>query len=213
MWCGGVVLPGGLATQGFELTEMQLQHTVDPIEVRNSRTFFCVLCSERWPERQMFLQDGIAEDHRCPNCYEPNGGKIERDLQRAAASELAAAITTRFASPARFPEWLDAITSVRVLDSFTPEPRRLTVGGSSAVLTITGSGLTATDTIVYGHAGITNAVSPLLVPVTYDSDGNAVSPYHDVLSLTVQASGAVPVGAYSLTYDDITYNGVFDVRA
>lgn len=80
------------------------------------------------------------------------------------------------------------------------------------MLTITGTHLAAADTYTYGHAGITNASSAVLTPVTYDSDGNTLAPHVDTLVLTVQASGGVPVGLYELTYEDAVYRNVFDVR-
>ena len=55
-------------------------------------------------------------------------------------------------------------------------------------------------------------LSPALTPVTYDSDGNALDPFVDVLVLTVQASLAVTVGLYALTYEGDVYQRCFDVR-
>lgn len=184
---------------------------VSPQEIAESQCWTCVVCSERWPESRMRFQDGIENDRRCPNCYEEGGGGIARDKDRAAASELAAQITEKFAAPPKFPFWFDETSSVAALLSFSPEPRRLTIGGGTQTLTITGTGLASTDTIEYGHAGITATAS--LTPVTYDSNGNAESPYVDTLVLTAQASGGVPAGLYSLTYNDVVYRNVFDVRA
>lgn len=192
---------------------MQRNYQVDLTRRRNERNYACVICFERWPETQMRVQDGIESDRRCPNHFEPNGGKIARDLDRAAAAEIASAITMEFAEPPRFPFEFDPWDDVRSLDTFSPEPRRLTIGGAAAALTITGQQLASTDAISYGHAGITNSIAPALTPVTYDSDGNALTPFRDVLVLTVQASGAVPAGLYSLTYADTIYYNVFDVRA
>jgi hypothetical protein len=187
-------------------------HYVSREELANSQCWTCVVCSERWPEKRMRFQDGIESDRRCPNCYEDGGGTIARNLDRAAAADIAARITEQYAAPPRFPGWFDETDAVVVLTTFTPEPRRLTRGGASETLTIKGSGLATTDTIEYGHAGITNASAAALTPVTYDGDGNPESPYEDTLVLTVHASGAVPVGLYSLTYNDVVYRNVFDVR-
>lgn len=192
---------------------MERHFTVDVAQRRTERNAACSICTERWPVRQIQAQDGIESDRRCPNHFEPNGGSLARDLDRAAASDISTAITMRFAEPPKFPFEFDPWDDVRVLDSFSPEPRRLTAGGAAAVLTITGSNLASNDTIVYGHAGITNSVAPALTPVTYDSDGNALTPFHDVLVLTVQASIAVPPGLYKLTYEDAVYYNIFDVRA
>ena len=161
----------------------------------------------------MRYQDGVESDHRCPNCFEPNGGPIQRELEGAAAKELAASISAKCAPPPKFPYWLDDLIAGGVITRFDPAPRRLTRGGSSATLTIYGSGLQTTDTIAYGHAGITNASAAVLTPVTYDSDGNALTPFEDVLVLTVQASGAVPLGYKTLTYNDVIHHNAFDVRA
>ncbi len=192
---------------------MDRHFTVDLAQRRNERNAACVICTERWPERLIQAQDGIESDRRCPNCFEPNGGTIARDLDRAAAAELASSITERFAAPPRFPFEFDPWSEVRVLDTFSPEPLRLTRGGAAAALTITGQQLAASDTVTYGHAGLTNSVAPALTVVTYDSDGNALTPFRDVLVLTVQASGAVPAGLYGLVYEGSTYYGVFDVRS
>jgi len=187
-------------------------HTYTREERLSGDLWTCVVCSEPWPAKRMRFQDGIESDRRCPNCYEENGGGIARDLDRAAAANLAAAITEQYAAPPIFGGWFDGTDEVCVLTEFDPEPRRLTRGGASATLTISGSGLAATDTITYGHAGITNASAASLTPVTYDSEGNPESPYEDVLVLTVQASVAVPAGLYSLVYNDVTYRNIFDVR-
>lgn len=171
----------------------------DPIEVKSSRTFYCIKCGERWPETRILHQDGVYTDRRCPNCYEPNGGEIERNRDRAAASELAGAISARFAHPAKFPFWLDDITSVSVITTFTPEPRTLTRGGAPAALVVAGNGFASDATIAYGHAGITDAVSPVITSTS--------------ITLSVQASGAVPLGYHPFTLNDILYRNVFDVRA
>lgn len=188
-------------------------HFLSPEQLRGGDNFICVKCSERWLERDIKYQDGIESDRRCPNCYEPNGGSLARDEDRARAAELAATLSAEMERPPTWPGWLDEFNDVTLLLTFAPEPRTLTAGGASAALTITGNGLATTDTITYSHAGITDAVAASLTPVTYDSDGNAESPYWDVLVLTVQASIAVPAGLYSLTYNDVTYRNVFDVRA
>lgn len=171
----------------------------------------CVVCTQRWPAKQMKFQDGIESDRRCPNCYAPNGGELARTISRARASEIAGRITEEYAAPSRFPGWFDDTTDAALI-TFSPEPRMLTRGGSSAPLTITGTNLSATDSYSYGHAGITNASVAVLTPVTYDSDGNAVTPYVDTLVLTLQVSLAVPIGLYNLTYEGALYRGVLDVR-
>jgi hypothetical protein len=171
----------------------------------------CVVCSEAYPVSQMRFQDGIEGDQRCPNDYAANGGELARDLMRAAASELAAQMTERYAAPSRFGIWLDDRTLTALID-FSARPVVLHRGGAAVALTIAGSNLAADDVIVYGHAGITDSVAPSLTPVTYGSDGNALTPFVDVLVLTVAASVAVPIGLYSMTYDDTEYRNCFDVR-
>lgn len=171
----------------------------------------CVVCGEMWLSRQIRFQDGVESDRRCPNHYAVNGGSIARDLRRAAASDLAASLTERHAEPPLFGGWFDD-TTLAALVEFSAKPLLLTRGGPAVVLTIQGTNLAADDTIVYGHAGITDSVAPALTPVTYDSDGNALTPFVDVLVLTVQASVAVPVGLYALTYEGDVYQRCFDVR-
>lgn len=184
------------------------------VELRKTvRNYACVICDERWPEKQMRVQDGIESDRRCPNHWEPNGGSIARDLDRAAASELAASITAKYAEPPKFPFSFDNFDACSAVSLLSPSPRRLTAGGSAAVLTITGTRLLSTDTIVYGHVGITNSIAAVLTPVTYDGNGNALTPFVDTLTLTVVASGAVPPGLYTLLYNSSIFRNVFDVRA
>jgi hypothetical protein len=181
-------------------------------QLANGNNFACVKCSERWLESEIKYQDGVESDFRCPNCYEDNGGELARDADRAAASELAALISEQHEIPPKHPGWADEFSEVCTILTFSPEPRTLTKGGASAVLTITGRNLATTDTITYGHAGITNASAASLTPVTFDSNGNTVAPHWDVLVLTVQASGAVTNGLHTLTYNDVLYRNVFDVR-
>jgi len=171
----------------------------------------CVVCGQMWPSRQVRMQDGIASDRRCPNHYARSGGELARTLKSAEASNEAARITSRYAAPPKFPGWYD-VTVLPALVEFDVRPLLLHRGGSSAVLTISGTNLTASDTLAYGHAGITNAAAPVLYPVTLDGDGNAVDPFVDILVLTVQASGGVPVGSYSLTHEGSTYSDTFSVR-
>jgi len=171
----------------------------------------CVVCGNPWLSRQMRFQDGLEDDRRCPNHFAPNGGEVARDLQRAQASEEAAAMTERYSAPPAFPGWFDE-TELPALVEFSDRPVILRRGGASVVLTIQGTNLALDDAITFGHAGITSAVSPALTPVTYDSDGNPQTPFVDILVLTVQASVAVPIGLYELAYDGNVYRDVFDVR-
>ncbi len=171
----------------------------------------CGVCATMWPARQMKFQDGIESDRRCPNHFAPQGGELARTLREAAASEKASVMTSQYAAPPKFPGWLDGTPPAGLVE-FRYRPLLLVRGGASAVLTIDGTNLATTDTITYVHAGITNAIAPALTPVTYDSDGNALTPFVDVLVLTVQASVAVPLGFHSLTYNDNEYGNVFDVR-
>lgn len=171
----------------------------------------CGVCAAMWPSKQMHFQDGIESDRRCPNHFAAKGGELARTLAQAAASEKAAAITSQYAAPPKFPGWLDG-TPPAALVEFSARPLTLVRGGPSAVLTIDGTNLATDDTIEYGHAGITDAVAPALTPVTYDGDGNALAPFVDVLVLTVQASVAVPLGFHSLTYEGSEYDATFDVR-
>lgn len=177
----------------------------------NEELWRCVICDTLWPSRQIRFQDGIESDRRCPNHYAPDGGEIARDLRRAAASELAASLTAQYAAPPLYGGWADPTTAAALL-TFSARPLRLSRGGPAVALTIEGTNLAADDEITYGHAGVTDSVAPALTPVTYDSDGNALTPFVDVLALTVQASVAVPAGLYALIYEGGTYQRCFDVR-
>src|SRR5688500_6566805 len=123
------------------MAETTKVHTLSAEELASGKNFVCVVCSERWLESDVRYQDGIESDRRCPNCFEPNGGFIARNLDRAAASDLAARLTEEHSRPPLWPGWFDETDEVAALLTFTPEPRTLTAGGAAAVLTITGTGL------------------------------------------------------------------------
>ena len=145
----------------------------------------------------MLFQDG-REDYRvCRSCHEDNGGEIARTRDRSDAASLAALLTERAARPPRFPGWRED-ADVSAISTFTPEPRALTRGGAAASLVIGGTGFASGDEIEYGHVGITNASAPVITATQ--------------VTLSVQASIAVPAGSYDLTYNDVVYRNVFDVR-
>ena len=156
------------------------------------RNFTCVLCSQRWNQDDMKLQDGQAHLRVCTHCFEENGGEFARQLDRAAASELAAALTESEARPPIHPGWFEP-SVVSAVTSFTPEPLRLTRGGVSAVMTVTGTGFQSSDVIAYS-SGISDAAARIITSTS--------------VQLTLQATLAAAVGDHSITYNDILYRRV-----
>jgi hypothetical protein len=158
------------------------------------KNFTCMRCSQRWNELDLREQDGLRV---CVHCFEVNGGEDDRQLARAAGAALAAQLTAKEARPPLYPGWADGALTPVIYD-FSVRPLRLTRGGASQVLTLTGSGFQSTDTITYGGSGITNAVAPVIASTS--------------IVLTVQASGGATLGLQTLTVAGDTYRNVFDVR-
>lgn len=140
---------------------------------------------------------GVVCDH------EPEGDSTERDLQRAYASKMAAILTAKHTGPRPGPngEIYEGIAEPveSAITVISPLPVVLIRGGVAVAVSLTGVGFTASDTIVYGATGITNATPPALVSATSRT-------------LSVQASGGMATGMYTLTFNSTLFQAVFDVR-
>jgi hypothetical protein len=159
-----------------------------------ARNFTCAKCSQRWNEGDLREQDGYRV---CIHCFEEGGGEDERDLDRANAARIAASLTEKEMRPPKFPGWFDGEATPVIYD-FSARPLRLVRGGASQVLTLTGSGFQATDTIAYGGSGISDASAPVIASTS--------------VVLTVQASVGATLGLQTLTVAGDVYRNVFDVR-
>ena len=163
--------------------------------------FACQICGNEFPMKHKRIQSGLRVGVKC--CWEPNGGTIERDLRRAAAQRLAAALAAKDAvPPSRDGDYVYGIAPVADLTglvSMDPFPVVLTRGGVAVAVALTGVGFVAGDTLVYGSGDITDATSPVLV--------SSIS-----RTLSVEAALAMNAGRYSLTFNDTKWNYVFDVR-
>lgn len=158
------------------------------------RNFACQRCGQRWNEADLVWQDGL---YLCrAQCYEGNGGEIERTLERARASSLAADLSAKEMRPPKQAGWSDGLNIYGITD-FSAKPLVITRGGASGSLTLTGFGFTGTDTIAYDDSNITNASV-----MTTDTQ----------VSLSVQASGSAARGLHVLTYNGDRYLAVVDVR-
>lgn len=158
------------------------------------RNFQCELCSQRWNEADLVWQDGL---YVCRlNCYEENGGTIDRDIERARAAKLAAILTVRESRPPQQAGW-DDDQNISLISSVTPRPLILNRGGASGTLTLTGVNFTATDTITYDTPAITNSV--VLITDT-------------LISLTVAASSLCAVGDHTLLYNATPMRSCISVR-
>jgi hypothetical protein len=78
------------------------------------------------------------------------------------------------------------------LNTQSPSPLDISPGGAGVVLTLTGLNLESTDVVSFGHAGIT-------------ASGEAWTSTQ--YTATVSASGGVPRGDYSITYDGSRWIG------
>lgn len=163
--------------------------------------FACDLCGGEFPIDQMRVQGGLHVGAMC--CWEPMGGSVERDLRRAAASALAAELSAKEQSPPMHdgdPYYgVEEVTAQSFVATITPNPVPLVRGGSAVAVSLAGNNFAASDSIVYGNAGITDASPPVLAS--------------DLLrTLSVHASGAMPAGRYPFTFNGTPWQYVFDVR-
>lgn len=168
--------------------------------------FTCDICLMQWPmTHQRLMRGGLRVGVVC--CFEADGDETERDLRRAAATLLAARRNAEMMQPPKAPDGVpyagqnDLIDTDAAIISIAPSPAILVKGGAPVSIVLTGVNFTATDSIVYGSAGLTNSVSPSLSGT-------------DQWTLSVAAAGGMTAGQYSLTFGPLAsvWQKVFDVR-
>jgi len=187
------------------------QHVFDDERLRGGSlgSFNCDICGAEYPVRHQEFQPGGDElsssafvGRFC--CHEPEGSSIDRDLKRAAAATMVAALSAvEQQPPSHDGQVATGYDSVPFYPSFVvsvdPFPVVLIRGGVAVPVSLTGNGFDAGDTIVYGSGGITDATPPVLVS--------------DILrTLSVQASGGMNAGRYSFTFNGTVWPRLFDVR-
>lgn len=182
---------------------MSLNQSPDLYKERRFRVgkFSCDICGGEFPIDQMRIQSGLHVGAMC--CYEENGGSVERDIRRAQASILASELSAKELTPPMHdgdPYYgVEEVPAQSFVTTITPNPISLARGGPSVAVSLTGNNFAATDTITYGNAGITDASAPVLASAL-------------LRTLSVQASGAMPIGKYSFTFNGTPWPSVFDVR-
>lgn len=159
------------------------------------RNFTCEICRVRRLEDELREQDELRV---CAStCYEEGGGRLDRDLERAHAAEIAAVLDAHEQRPVAWPSALDGNSaSLSWISDFSVRPLTLTAGGASEGLVLTG-GFRAADTVTYDHASITNSATAIAATT---------------ITLTVQAGALAPKGLHRLYLNDEPYNDCIDVR-
>lgn len=168
----------------------------------NEGKFSCEICGGEFPTSHRRLQSGLRVGVMC--CYEPEGGELERDQRRAAASRIGAALSAKEAKQTYFMgEMFYGVEEVTPFPSFlrssTPYPVVLTRGGTPVLVVLDGENFSLTDVFAYGAAGITDSVPPVNVSL-------------NEWDLNVQASNAMSAGLYPFTFNGTTWTEFFDVR-
>lgn len=163
--------------------------------------FACELCGGEFPITHMRMQSGLHVGAMC--CWEPNGGSVERDINRAMASIRAAELSAKELTPPMHdgdPFYgAEEVPAQSFVATTSPNPITLVRGGAPVAVTLTGNNFATTDSIVYGSAGITDATPPVLVS--------------DLLrTLSVQASALMTIARYSFTFNGTLWQNVFNVR-
>lgn len=167
--------------------------------------FTCDVCGNAWPmTHQRTERGGNRVGVLC--CYEEDGDEFTRDIRRAAAAKYAAMLSAKELQPpqapdgsmyAGAPEFIDGLDPGIV--TITPFPIKLIRGGAAVAAVISGFNFDATNTFVYGNAGITNNTAPSFISsAEWD--------------LSVKASGGMPTGLYRMTFGNSIRQAVFDVR-
>jgi hypothetical protein len=145
--------------------------------------FRCDCCDCVFPDSLRVTQDGL--DLCKPRCAYPIApsdfdAMFAEDQARADGYEPVVPSVTGFAADAK------------QLNTQSPSPLDISPGGAGVVLTLTGLNLESTDVVSFGHAGIT-------------ASGEAWTSTQ--YTATVSASGGVPRGDYSITYDGSRWIG------
>lgn len=126
-------------------------------------------------------QDGL---YVCAlNCYEENGGTIDRQNERAAGAALAADLSAKEMRAPKQPGWFEdqSITAISKLD---PRSVQVTISGASKTMVLTGVGFLAAHTI--------SSDSNITVNKVVDSDLQ--------VTLTISASVGAVKGMHPLNY-------------
>lgn len=155
--------------------------------------FDCDICGLPWPRSHVRRQSEKDVGVTC--CYEPNGGVLERDIQRSDADVLAADLEAHISVHEEDgvigTEGLSAVTAL------TPSVVELAAGGVAVPWVLTGVGFTAADTLDYGTVDVTDAVAPVITSTQI------------TLSL-VAAVGSR--GDYDFTFNSTPFRGCIRVR-
>lgn len=159
----------------------------------SGRNFQCDRCDQRWFEDDLRQQDG--RDLCAPNCYEENGGKIDRDMDRAAGAALAAELEKKENRPPISPGWFDD-QDIVAISNLNPRTVTVTRGGGSQTMVLTGVGFSSADTVT-SDTGIT---------ITKSVDSTTQ------VTLTISASVLATRGIHAMTYAGDLYQNCVDVR-
>jgi len=200
MGASGPVFGGPLSFSGVLMSLNQSPELYKDERIRVGK-FACEICGGEFPITHMRVQSGLHVGAMC--CFEPNGGEVERDLRRAAASVLASELSAKELTPPMHdgdPFYgVEEVPAQSFVATISPLPVVLIRGGSAVAVTLAGNNFAATDTMTYGSAGITDATPPVLVS--------------DLLrTLSVRASALMSAALYPFTFNDTLWQNVFDVR-
>lgn len=146
----------------------------------------CDVCGLDYPEVYLADQDGTVT---CIDDWEPGGSSRERDLDRAAARERAAALSAKYATPPRYakPTGFENLPQVTAC---SPDPLELVIDGASGVIVLTGNNLNPGDAISYSDPNLVNASPPVYV------DAGTVE-------LDIQASVGTAHGYHRIVYEGV----------
>lgn len=163
----------------------------------------CGTCGFRWSDNDP--AGGVTEEddgiERCQQCLEVRTAVYIADQESAIAAQIGSRPETPQISQATLEEpLLSALNSIedsngRVLSCGSP---LLLFRNIPASVLLRGVRLAATDAISY-TSGITDSVAPVITAT--------------MITLTVVASlSAIPGDHYHITFNDVTYRDVFQVR-
>lgn len=173
--------------------------------------FRCEKCNNRYPYEMLdrATLDAIGRRVCSVNCaYDPPDRSV-KDQIAARAKEEGVMLTVqnveesaRRIGEAPASSLMDGVSVLETISSAFgewPIAVQLSAGGASAIITITGYNHSSADVIEYGHAGITDAVAPSRNVAATET------------TLSVHASGAVPMGYYDLRFNSLPYRLFFRV--